>query len=106
MLVPIEWEEPFGLVMVEAMASGTPPVALRRGSVPEVIDHGRTGLIADDVDGMVAAIEEVGALDPLELRREAAERFSPDRMIDAHLAAYQRLLSEDTAAPVRLATAG
>ena len=81
MLVPIEWEEPFGLVMVEAMASGTPPVALRRGSVPEVIDHGRTGLIADDVDGMVAAIEEVGAL-------------------------YQRLLSEDTAAPVRLATAG
>ena len=105
-LVPIEWEEPFGLVMVEAMASGAPPVALRRGSVPEVIDHGRTGLIADDVDGMVAAVEEVGALDPLELRREAAERFSPDRMVDAHLAAYERLLSEDTAAPVRLATAG
>ena len=88
------------------MASGTPPITLRRGSVPEVIDHGRTGLIADDLAGMVAAVHEVGALDPRELRLEAAERFSPDRMVDAHLAAYERLLSEDTTAPVRLATAG
>ena len=55
---------------------------------------------------MVAAVDAVGALDPHELRREAAERFSPERMVDAHLAAYERLLSEDSAAPVRLATAG
>jgi glycosyltransferase involved in cell wall biosynthesis len=105
-LVPIEWDEPFGLVMVEAMASGVVPVALRRGSVPEVIEHGRTGLIADDLDGMVAAVEEVGTLDPLELRREAAERFSPDRMVDAHLDAYVRQLAENAPARMRLVTAG
>jgi glycosyltransferase involved in cell wall biosynthesis len=105
-LVPIEWDEPFGLVMVEAMASGVVPVALRRGSVPEVIEHGRTGLIADDLDGMVAAVEEVGTLDPLELRREAADRFSPDRMVDAHLDAYERQLAENAPARMRLVTAG
>ena len=55
---------------------------------------------------MVAAVDGVGVLDPGELRREAAERFSPDRMVNAHLAAYERLLSEDATAPVRLATAG
>ena len=105
-LVPIEWEEPFGLVMVEAMASGTPPIALRRGSVPEVIDHGRTGFVVDDLEAMATAVDRVHVLDPLELRREAAERFSPERMVDAHVAAYERLLGSRADAPVRLATVG
>jgi glycosyltransferase involved in cell wall biosynthesis len=105
-LVPIEWEEPFGLVMIEAMASGTPPIALRRGSVPEVIDHGRTGLIVDDLAEMAAAVDRAGELDPLELRREAAERFSTQRMVDAHVAAYERLLASRTGARRRLAIAG
>ena len=93
LLVPIEWEEPFGLVMIEAMASGTPPIALNCGSAPEVIDHGRTGLIANDLAEMAAAVEDVGLLDPPELRREAEQRFSPERMVDNYLVAYERHLS-------------
>lgn len=92
LLVPIDWEEPFGLVMAEAMACGTPVIAFRRGSVPEILDDRRTGLIVDDLDGMVAAVGEVGGLDPLELRDEATARFSIDRYVDDHLAAYDRLL--------------
>ena len=106
MVVPIEWEEPFGLVMIEALASGTPVVAMRRGSVPEVIDHGRTGFVVDDLEAMATAVDRVHVLDPLELRREAAERFSPERMVDAHVAAYERLLGSRADAPVRLATVG
>ena len=93
LLVPIEWEEPFGLVMIEAMASGTPPIAFNRGSVPEVIDHGRTGIIVDDLAEMAAAVEHAARLDPLELRREAEQRFSPERMVDNYLAAYERHLA-------------
>ncbi len=93
LLVPIEWEEPFGLVMIEAMASGTPPIALNRGSVPEVIDHGRTGMIGNDLDAMAAAVEQAALLDPLELRREVEQRFSPERMLDNYLVAYDRHLT-------------
>jgi glycosyltransferase involved in cell wall biosynthesis len=93
LLVPIEWEEPFGLVMIEAMASGTPPIALNRGSVPEVIDDGRTGMIVDDLAEMAAAVEHAALLDPLELRREAEQRFSPERMVDDYLVAYERRLA-------------
>ena len=64
LVLPIEWEEPFGLVIVEALASGTPIVALRRGSVPELLRHGRTAYIAHDLAGMVAGIERVAELDP------------------------------------------
>jgi glycosyltransferase involved in cell wall biosynthesis len=104
LLVPIEWEEPFGLVMVEAMASGTPPIALRRGSVPEVIDHGRTGLIVDDLAAMADAVDQVHLLDPLELRREAEQRFSPQRMVDAHVIAYRHILANRARAPAGLAS--
>ena len=92
LLVPIDWEEPFGLVMIEALACGTPVIALRRGSVPEVLDHGRTGFIADDLADMAAAVDMVRSLDPHELRDEVEKRFTPDRMIDGYLAAYSRLL--------------
>jgi glycosyltransferase involved in cell wall biosynthesis len=92
-LVPIDWAEPFGLVMIEAMACGTTPIALRRGSVPEIIDHARTGLIVDDLAGMAAAVEHAARLDPHELRREVEERFSPDRMVDQYLAAYEHQLA-------------
>ena len=101
LVVPIDWEEPFGLVMIEAMACGTPVVALRRGSVPEVIDHGRTGLVVDDLEAMAAAVDEVGWLDPLELRREVETRFSPERFVDEHLAAYELLLERSSRLPTR-----
>jgi glycosyltransferase involved in cell wall biosynthesis len=76
-LFPIDWEEPFGLVMIESMACGTPVIATRRGAVPEVIEHGRTGIVVDDYREMAAALELADALGPIELRRAVGERFSP-----------------------------
>ncbi|HZR93224.1 MAG TPA: glycosyltransferase family 4 protein [Gaiellaceae bacterium] len=88
-LFPIEWEEPFGLVMIESMACGTPVIATRYGAVPEVIEHGRSGIIVDTHREMVAAIEEADRLDPLDLRAYCEERFSPERMVADYLAAYR-----------------
>jgi glycosyltransferase involved in cell wall biosynthesis len=91
-LFPIEWEEPFGLVMIESMACGTPVIATRYGAVPEVIEHGRTGIIVDDNREMAAALEQADTLDPLELRRAVEERFSPERMVADYLDAYRAAL--------------
>ena len=93
-LFPIEWEEPFGLVMIESMACGTPVIATRRGAVPEVIEHGRSGIIVDDYRQMGAALEQADALDPLECRRYAEERFSPERMVGDYLAAYRAAIEQ------------
>jgi glycosyltransferase involved in cell wall biosynthesis len=87
-LFPIEWEEPFGLVMIESMACGTPVIATRYGAVPEVIDHGRTGIIVDDWRQTAGALDEADRLDPAELRQEVELRFSPERMIADYVAAY------------------
>ena len=91
-LFPIDWEEPFGLVMIESMACGTPVIATRRGSVPEVIEDGRSGVIVDDYRDMAAALEQADALEPLELRRAAEERFSKERMVADYVAAYEAAL--------------
>jgi len=88
-LFPIEWEEPFGLVMIESMACGTPVIATRHGAVPEVIEHGRSGIIVDNYREMAGAIEEADKLDPLVCRRSAEERFAPERMVANYLAAYR-----------------
>jgi glycosyltransferase involved in cell wall biosynthesis len=72
---PIQWEEPFGMVMIEALACGTPVVALRRGSVPEVVTHGRSGLIVDHPAQLADALRAVETLDPIQCRREAEARF-------------------------------
>jgi len=91
-LFPIEWEEPFGLVMIESMACGTPVIATRWGAVPEVIEHGLSGIIVEDSSEMAAALEEADRLDPLECRRYVEERFSAARMVADYLAAYERAL--------------
>ena len=88
-LFPIEWEEPFGLVMIESMACGTPVIATRHGAVPEVIEHGRGGLIVDRYREMPAALELADDLDPLECRRYVEERFAPERMVGDYVNAYQ-----------------
>jgi len=90
-LFPILWPEPFGLVMVEAMASGTPVVALRNGSVPEVVDDGATGFIRDDVDGMVEAVGRLSEIDPHVCRRVVEERFSVAAMTAGYEALYEGL---------------
>ena len=97
-LFPIEWAEPFGLVMIESMACGTPVIATRYGSVPEVIEHGRSGIIVSDYRLMGAALEEADALDPAELRRAVVERFSPERMVRDYVAAYEAAIEEHPAA--------
>ena len=90
-LFPIEWEEPFGLVMIESMACGTPVIATRHGAVPEVIEHGRSGLIVDQYREMPAAIERADSLDPLECRRYVEERYAPERMVRDYLAVFERV---------------
>jgi glycosyltransferase involved in cell wall biosynthesis len=93
-LFPIDWEEPFGLVMIESMACGTPVIATRRGAVPEVIEHGRSGVIVDDYRDMVDALEDADRLDPLECRAYVEERFSAERMVRDYVAAYEAVLAE------------
>jgi glycosyltransferase involved in cell wall biosynthesis len=88
-LFPIEWEEPFGLVMVESMACGTPVIATRHGAVPEVIEDGRSGVVVDSYRQMAAALDEADALDPVECRRYVEERFAPERMVEDYVAAYR-----------------
>lgn len=92
-LFPSDWPEPFGLVMIEALAAGAPVIALRRGSVPEVIVHGVTGFICDDVDEMAKAAERIGEIDPEECRRHA-QRFSAEEMCRGYTEVYERLVRE------------
>ena len=91
LLFPVDWPEPFGLVMIEAMACGTPVIAFRRGSVPEVIEDGLTGLIVDDVDAAVLAARKVGDLDRAAIRARFEARFGVERMARDYVALYRRL---------------
>jgi glycosyltransferase involved in cell wall biosynthesis len=96
LLFPICWEEPFGLVMVEAMACGTPVVALSRGSVPEVVENGRTGFVVDHPHDLVRAVRRVGEVDRAACRRRVEERFDIRVMVDG----YERVFREVAAVPV------
>ena len=89
----IDFDEPFGYSVVEAMACGTPVVAFRRGSMPELVEDARTGYVVDDVDGAVAAVARVGSLDRTGIRLRAVERFDVARMVDEYLAAYATVLA-------------
>ncbi len=92
-LFPIEWQEPFGLVMIEAMACGTPVIATRRGAVPEVIEHGLSGIVVDDYDQMPAALDDADRLDPFQIRAYAEEHFSSARMVAQYLEAYSATIA-------------
>lgn len=105
MLFPICWEEPFGLVMIESMACGTPVVALRRGSVPEVIVNGVTGIVADDPEQLPEGIELARLLDPEACQAHVAANFTTEVMAARYEEAYLRVLAE-TPAPAAMATAG
>jgi glycosyltransferase involved in cell wall biosynthesis len=94
LLFPIDWPEPFGLVMIEAMSCGTPCIAWRAGSVPEVVDQGVTGFIVDSIDGAVDAVRRVSMLDRAAVRARFEQRFSAERMAKDYLALYARLADQ------------
>jgi len=91
LLFPVDWPEPFGLAMIEALACGTPVIAYRAGSVPEVIEEGKTGYIVDNLDAAVRAVRRIGTLDRRTCRRVFEERFSARRMCADYLAIYRTL---------------
>lgn len=94
LLMPVDWPEPFGLVMIEAMACGTPVVAFGHGSVPEVVEDGLTGFIVHDEAGAVRAVRRLGELDRAGVRRRFEERFTARRMAQDYVALYQGLAGE------------
>lgn len=89
----IDFDEPFGLSVIEAMACGTPVIAYNRGSMPEIIEDGVNGFLVDDADEALAAVERVGELDRHAVRRSVEARFSADRMADDYIALYRRILA-------------
>ncbi|MBD2314707.1 glycosyltransferase family 4 protein [Desertifilum sp. FACHB-1129] len=93
-LFTITWREPFGLVMVESMASGTPVIGMRMGSAPEVIAHGQTGFLCDNIEEAIAAIDQVSQLNRHDCREHVQNRFSVQKMVDGYEAVYQQLLAE------------
>ena len=94
LLMPIDWPEPFGLVMIEAMACGTPVLALNRGSVPEVLEDGLTGIIVEDETGAIGAIDRIHAMDPKKIRQRFEERFTAKRMAEDYLAVYRQMINK------------
>jgi glycosyltransferase involved in cell wall biosynthesis len=93
LLMPIDWEEPFGLVMVEAMACGTPVIGLRRGAVEEVVDHGTTGFVCDTVNEMVEAVERIGTIDRVACRERCENLFSQKALVDAYERVYEKRIA-------------
>jgi glycosyltransferase involved in cell wall biosynthesis len=98
LLFPIDWPEPFGLVMIEAMAAGTPIVAWRNGSVPEVITPGRSGFIVSSIDEAVTAVGKAVKLDRRLVRAEFDSRFTVKHMVDRYVAVYERMLASNARA--------
>ena len=93
-LFPITWREPFGLVMVESMAAGTPVIAMKLGSTVEVIDHGKTGFLCENIDEFVSAIDKVTDLDRYACRQHVENRFSLQKMTDSYEAVYRKILEK------------
>jgi glycosyltransferase involved in cell wall biosynthesis len=106
MLNPITWREPFGLVMAEALACGTPVLAFPNGAAPEIIEPGRTGFLCRDEGEMISAIDRVGQIDRSQCRRAAEQRFSLQRMASEHDRLYRRLLDRESSLMRRIPAAG
>lgn len=94
LLFPIDWPEPFGLVVIEAMAFGIPVIAWRQGAMPEIIDEGETGFVVDSIDAAVQAVAKCAVLDRRDVRRVFERRFSATRMVSDYEAIYRRLAAK------------
>ncbi len=106
LLAPVQWPEPFGLAVAEAMASGTPAIAFRQGAMPELVEDGITGVLCDDVDDMVAAVRVAATIDPVRCARRARARFGPSAMADGYLDTYAGLAMPAVRAPAPASRAG
>jgi glycosyltransferase involved in cell wall biosynthesis len=96
LLFPIDWPEPFGLVMIEALACGTPVIAYARGSVPEIVEDGETGFLVSSIDEAADAVSRVASLDRRRCRATFENRFSTNRMCSDYLAIYRKVLECET----------
>ena len=94
LLFPIDWPEPFGLVMIESLASGTPIIAFADGSVPEIIEHQRTGFIVENLDDAITAVGQISSLNRRACRDSFDKRFGASRMARDYVALYERLISD------------
>jgi len=99
-LLPIQWDEPFGLVMPEAMACGTPVVVFNRGAAPEIVEHGETGFVVDTVDEMVDAVGRVQIIEPAFCRARAEQRFDAPIMAKRYLDIYESIIAVERTLPV------
>jgi glycosyltransferase involved in cell wall biosynthesis len=98
--MPLNWDEPFGLVLTEAMACGTPVIVFGRGAAPEIVEHGDTGFIVADVDEMVEAVGSIHTIDPAYCRARMEQRFDAPVMATRYLDMYQSILAERDATPL------
>jgi glycosyltransferase involved in cell wall biosynthesis len=92
LLFPIDWPEPFGLVLIEAMATGTPVIAWRKGSVPKIIDEGVTGFVVNSIGDALRAIGQISGLDRSAVRQQFEARFTASQMAFKYLAVYEKLI--------------
>lgn len=106
LIVPIDWPEPFGLVMIEAMACGTPVIAYNRGAAPEIVEDGVTGFVVEDETSAIAAVKNVSMLSRKVIRRKFEERFSSTRMAQDYLKAYESVCAQSSAKPKPRLVAG
>ena len=93
-LSPVRWDEPFGLVIIEAMACGTPVIGTRRGAVPELIEHGVTGFLCDTEEELVEAAERVHDLDPDDCRKHVEENFDSQRMVSEYIKLFEKIVAK------------
>ncbi|MEE8517952.1 MAG: glycosyltransferase family 4 protein [Dehalococcoidia bacterium] len=106
LLAPITWPEPFGLFMIEAMACGTPVVAFNRGAVPELVQHGETGYVVNDIEEMAQAVDEVDHIDREQCRSHVQRYFDAHRMVDDYIAAYEYVVSAESGAATQVPSVG
>jgi glycosyltransferase involved in cell wall biosynthesis len=99
-LFPIQWGEPFGLVLIESMACGTPVLAFNKGSVPEIVIHGKTGFVVDTIDEMAEAVRLIHSINPDDCRNHIKENFSIASMAGKYSQLYQSIVDERTLCPI------
>jgi glycosyltransferase involved in cell wall biosynthesis len=95
-LYPITWKEPFGLVMIESMAAGTPIIAMKQGAVPEVVAHGKSGFVCTTIEECIAAVDQIPLLSRTACREYVAARFSLEKMTAGYESVYQQVLAEQS----------